>query len=244
MSEQSGNAVVQADVFDALGDLEENSAHVALVDYPWKFDHKNGSGRYETTTAEQRDERGKRLPGIFHMEPDEHFSELLDCLAHVLVDGSWLICFGDDRFQETIREDIKESEFTFRRNWAWSTSELGMGYYGRVNHWPIPVATLGETDRHVRDRGTLFATKARPDVDYPTAKPVELYRYLLEEPVIKEGERVLEPFCGSAPAAAVAAERGLDYWGCDTSKKAVRMAEKRFRQSRLGQQTFGGQSHV
>lgn len=236
--DESEARVVQGDAFELLEGLPSNSAHCAVVDYPWQFDHTDGTGNVQSPTAEERGERGMRLADMFQMEPDEKFGDLLDELARVLVDGSWLFCFADDRFQETVRDMIGDSEFTFRRNWAWSTDQFSMGHYGRVNHWPIPTATLGETDRHVQDRGTLYRTTSKPTCEYPTAKPVGLYRHLLAEPVLKEGERLLEPFCGSAPGASVAAERGLGYWACDTETEAIERAKFRLSQSRLTQPTL------
>lgn len=102
-----------------------------------------------------------------------------------------------------------------------------MGYYGRVDHYPMPVATNGETDRHVTGRGTLISVPNGRDTEYSTGKPVALYRQALESPVIERGERLLEPFCGSAPGAAVAVERDLGYWACDIEADALELARDR-----------------
>lgn len=215
MTEQ---VIEQGDVFDHIQSLEENSADCAVVDYPWEFDTQNGTGRYDDGD-------------IFHMEGDDRVSPLLNELSRVLRPGSWLIFFADDRFVDVVRSGLRESDFTFRRNWAYSTDEFGMGYYGRINHWPVPVATLGDTDRYVTDRGTLFRQKARPECDYQTAKPVDLYRDLLASPVVRDNDRLLEPFCGSGPGAAVAVERGIDYWGCDVNPDAVKRTKERLQQT-------------
>lgn len=77
--------------------------------------------------------------------------------------------------------------------------------------------------------GTLYSIPKGRRTAYPTGKPVELYRQLLQPPVIEDGEALLEPFCGSAPGAAVALERGLDYVGTDISEEAVELAWDRLR---------------
>lgn len=241
--------VVQADAFEALNDLEADSAHAAVVDYPWRFAARNGAGRFDYVNKvrpEAGEVEGLRDPdaedAMFDMESDDRVAELLDVLAEPLVDGSWLLFFADDRFQDVVRDAMDvHDEWVFRRNWAWTPQRMGMGYYGRVSHYPIPVATLGETERYVKDRGTLYSVDGRADSEYSTAKPVDLYRQLLAEPVLRDGERLLEPFCGSAPGAAVAAERGLDYWGCDVHSEAVEHARGHLQQSRL---VTGGGSDV
>lgn len=226
------DTIVQGDAFEALTELEADSAHAAVIDFPWEFDAENGNERY----SYDRDEDSVE-DALFAMEGDSRLPELLTELARVLVDGAWIIFMADDEFQDPVRDALRESAFTFRRNWAWTPESMGMGYYGRVDHYPMPVATLGDTDRYVSDRSTLFRVPGGRQTDYPTGKPVDLYRQLLRPPVIEDGERLLEPFCGSGPGAAVAAERGLGYWGCDISETATETARDRLETPRLTGQT-------
>jgi len=230
--------VIHGDAFEALTELADDSAHAAVVDYPWQFEIQNGTGRFEFRNATRGADEGCRNPDndevMFDMAPDERFVDVLSELSRVLADGAWLFCMADDRFQEVVRDGIRESEFTFRRNWAWTPKNMGMGYYGRVDHYPIPTATNGETERYVQDRGTLVEVPGGREVDYPTGKPAELYRQLLAQPVLADDERLIEPFCGSGPGAAVAASRGLDYWGCDVDVDAVEMTRERLQQTGLG----------
>lgn len=220
-----------ADAFEALAELPDDYAHAAVVDYPWNFDYENGTNRMGYDREEHADSDNTPM---FEMAEDEALPILLDELERVLVDGAWLFCFADDRFQDVVRDSLRDAdELVFRRNWAWTPGRMGMGYYGRVSHYPIPAATNGETERYVQDRGTLISVDGRAESEYSTAKPVGLYRQLLAEPVLEDGERLLEPFCGSAPGAAVASERGTAYWGCDVREDAVEMARDHFQQSRL-----------
>lgn len=237
-----GTAVLHGDAFEALAKLPDEYAHAAVVDYPWEFSIQNGTGRYEYRGNPRGRGEGDRDPDhdeiMFAMESDDRVPELLDELARVLVDGAWLITFADDRFVDVMRTALRDSAFTFRRNWAWTPDSMGMGYYGRIDHYPMPVATLGETDRYVKDRPTLFRVPGGRDTEWPTGKPVDLYRQVLESPVLRDGERLLEPFCGAAPGAAVAHERGVGYWGCDVDVEAVETARARFEQQRLSQEWF------
>lgn len=221
--------VAHGDAFDALAELPDDYGHAAIVDYPWEFDYENGTNRM----GFDREAHADSNP-MFEMADDKAMAHLLGELERVLVDGGWLICMADDRFQDIVRDAMRDADrLTFRRNWAWTPGRMGMGYYGRVSHYPMPVATNGDTERYVQDRGTLYTADGRAESDYPTAKPVELYRELLADPVLQPGDRLLEPFCGSAPGASVAAERGLDYWGCDVDADAVAHAREQFNQTRL-----------
>jgi DNA modification methylase len=228
---EGDRTVVHGDAFQALGELPSDYAHAAVVDYPWQFNYENGTNRMGYD-REKHAADGKTP--MFEMAEDEALSVLLDEIERVLVDGAWLFCFADDRFQDVVRESLRDAEqLAFRRNWTWTPGRMGMGYYGRVNHYPIPVATNGETKRYVQDRGTLITVDGRAESDYSTAKPLAVYRALLAPPVLHTDERILEPFCGSAPGAAVAAERNLSYWGCDVNPDAVELARDHLRQSRL-----------
>ena len=230
--------VLQGDALEHLSDLEENSAHAAVVDYPWKFEIQNNTGRFETRNAPRGTGAGDRDleddTRMFDTLPDKGYTVVLEELSRALEPGSWLVSMADDRFQDVVRESIRDHpEWILRRNWAWTPGSMGMGTYGRVSHYPIPVATLGETSRYVRDRGTLFEVRGGRNTEYPTGKPVELYREILRAPVVYDGERLLEPFCGSGPGAVVAAERDLEYWGCDVDVDAVEITKDRFAQQRL-----------
>lgn len=233
--------IIEGDAFEELAILPDDHGHAAIVDYPWRFAAKNGAGRFNyvnkiyPTGGEGENVRDPAAEdAMFNMESDDRVPELLDLLADKLVDGAWLLFFADDRFQDVVRDAMRDhDEWVFRRNWAWSPESMGMGYYGRINHYPIPVATLGETDRKVKSRPTLYSIPGGRDTEWDTGKPVELYRRLLAPPVLHDGERLLEPFCGGAPGAAIAVERGLDYWGCDLKKEAIEMARNHYDQTRL-----------
>jgi len=242
----SERTVHHGDAFGKLVELPEDHAHAAVVDYPWEFEVQNGAGRFEYRRLPgQGDGEGDRdiarEDAMFKMADDEAVTTVLDELSSVLVDGAWIIFMADDRFQEVVRDAMRDVDgIILRRNWAWTPESMGMGYYGRIDHYPMPVATVGETDRYVSDRSTLFPVPGGRQTDYPTGKPVELYRELLAPPVIRDGERLLEPFCGSGPGAAVAAERGLSYWGCDVDIDAVEVARTHLEQDRLAAYADGG----
>ncbi|MFC7140039.1 DNA methyltransferase [Halosimplex aquaticum] len=237
------SGVEHGDVFDLLPSLEADFGHAAVVDFPWQFNADNGSGRFESTGSDREFE-------VYQTEENDRLADVLDALSRVLVDGAWVFVFADDDTVPEFRECVEESPFTYRRTCVWDREKFGMGYYHRVQHYPILTATNGETDRYIQGRGTVYRALKHDgeasDSDYPTGKPVKLYRQMLAEPVLDDGERLLEPFCGHGPGAAVAAERGIDYWGADTNPEAVEQARQHLEQTRLTEglvtATDGGES--
>ncbi|PSQ06135.1 hypothetical protein BRC97_07085 [Halobacteriales archaeon QS_6_71_20] len=231
MTDAPETTIRQGDVFELLPSVETDSAHAAIVDYPWQFSAQNGTGRFGNDGSKGFD--------AFHTEPHDRLADVLEELSRCLVDGAWVFVFADDDTVPEFREHVVDSPLTYRRTLAWDREKFGMGTYHRVQHYPILAATNGDTQRYVRDRGTVFRAQAHdgnyPTRQYPTGKPVELYRQLLEPPVLQSGERLLEPFAGSAPGAAVASERGLSYWGADTNPEAVDHATDHHQQSRLSE---------
>lgn len=227
-----GRAIQQGDVFELLPGLEENSAHAAVVDFPWKFNGDNGTGRFQSTTDSRDFE-------VYPTEDNDRLADVLEELSRILVPGAWVYVFADDDTLPEFRGQVEDSPLTYRRTVVWDREKFGMGYYHRVQHYPIIAATNGDTERYVQSRGTVYRaarndfTAVHNDDAYPTSKPVELYRGLLAAPVLESGERLLEPFCGTAPGAAVAAERDLEYWGADKNPDVVQSAESTFEQQRL-----------
>jgi DNA modification methylase len=234
MTEQSIGRVEHGDVFELLPSLETGFGHAAVVDFPWTFNGDNGTGRFEFTEADREFE-------VYQTEENDRLADVLDELARVLVDGAWVFVFADDDTQPEFRECLEDSPLTYRRTCVWDREKFGMGYYHRVQHYPILTATNGETDRYIQGRGTVYRaarndfTAVYNDDAYPTSKPVKLYRQMLAKPVLKDGERLLEPFCGTGPGAAVTAQRGLGYWGADTNPDAVERARQQLEQTRLTQ---------
>lgn len=227
-----GQTVARGDAFALLDDLPDDHGHAAVVDYPWEFNGDNGTGRFQSTNDSRDFE-------VYQTEDNGRLAEVLEELSRTVVEGGWVFVFADDDTEPEFRRHLEESPLTYRRTVVWDREKFGMGYYHRVQHYPILTATNGDTDRYIQGRGTVYRaarndfTAVYNDNAYPTSKPVKLYREMLASPVLEPGERLLEPFCGTAPGAAVAAERGLGYWGADTNPDVVETARQHLEQQRL-----------
>jgi DNA modification methylase len=220
-----GRSLCRADAFDAVDELQAESAQAAVVDFPWTFSNQDRAGAANNENPED-----------WQMVENDRFPDFLESLRPALVDGAWIFVFADDDVLPAFREAVEDS-FSFRKTLIWDTERMGLGYYYRSQHGYVLAATVGETDRHPTATSTVFSSPApqrEPGSSdaYPTEKPAGLLEEILR-PVVEPGERVLEPFCGSAPTLEAARTLNLQYWGADVSTDALQRARKRDEQTTL-----------
>lgn len=215
--------IVNADAFEHLGELPSDSAHAGIIDYPWQFDTSNNTNRFGQGDASDGDSQ------IYYMEPHDRLTELCTLLSEVLVEGSWCYFFADDEVLPEIRKVVSEHpELERRQTVYWDSVHFGMGYYHRVQVYPVVTATVGSTQRYVQGRGTLYRVAQKGSAtEYHTEKPAELYREMLAEPVLEGGERLLEPFAGTAPGARAAHALDVDCISIERSEHAHALARER-----------------
>jgi len=227
----SGEAeVMQLDAFQAIRQLQQDSFHAAVIDYPWEFDTENGTDRFghDQSTGDS---------DLYVTDDEEGLRRILFHTEYVVKPGGWVFVFADDETYPTFRDLVEETDGLERRQTVyWDSDSMGMGYYHRVQTYPIITATVGDTERYVQGRPNIYRAKHHsPSAEYHTMKPVELYRELLAPPVVEEGENVLEPFAGTFPSGVVAQERGFNALGWEIREDALEIA-----QDRLNQQTLTG----
>lgn len=218
-------AIVNGDAFGLLEGLSDGFGQAAVVDYPWEFANGSRPGQREHENSED-----------WTMQDNDRLGAVLSEVRRVLAPGSWVFVFADDDVYPAFRR-ATERALEFRKTLIWDTERIGTGHYFRGRHQYILAATAGDTDRYVTDVPTVLEAPAKGREPgetgvYPTEKPASLYRQFIA-PVVKPGERILEPFCGSAPGLEVAKSLGCTYWGCDISDDALRRAR-----GRKGQSTF------
>jgi site-specific DNA-methyltransferase (adenine-specific) len=66
----------------------------------------------------------------------------------------------------------------------------------------------------------------RSDNSYPTMKPTKLLRRLLA-PVVRSGDRIIDPFCGSGPVVDAATALGCSFVASDISTRAFEVTKAR-----------------
>lgn len=219
------HVVDEGDAFALLEDLPDDHAHAAVVDYPWRFVNQDRPGRASHENTED-----------WTMQDNADLETALSELPRVLHPGAWVFVFADDDTLPMFRAAV-ESTLEYRKTLIWDTKRIGNGHYFRSRHGYILAATNGDTDRYVTATPTVLeaaAPQREPGetTEYPTEKPTALYHEFLD-PVVNQRERIIEPFCGTAPALEVAKSTQCDYWGCDISPDALRRAREREEQTTL-----------
>lgn len=215
----------KADAFEEMKHLEEDFASCAVVDFPWEFDTENGANRYGY-------DRSNREDDLYEVVSSENLEFTLEHLGRIVEDGGWIFIFADDEKYPMFRECVESSELIRRQTVYWDSEVVGMGYYHRVQAYPIVCATNGETERRLTSRSNIYRERhIGQNSEYMTEKPVGLLEQMLEPPVLEKGETVFEPFAGTFPAGVVAARRECGALGFDVDDRALEIAKERVEQN-------------
>lgn len=127
----------------------------------------------------------------------------------------------------------EEAGFRFWKPIIWDKVAMGMGYHWRAQHEMILFFEKGKRKLNNLGVSDVIPVKRVRD-GYPTEKPVELLRILIENST-QPGELVVDPFMGSGSTGVAALETGRAFLGSDTSQKAFDIAENRLLRAFLGE---------
>lgn len=94
----TGRLAILGDAFDKLPELDDNSAHAGVVDYPWEFASDDGTGYFGNSGTPNREFNA------FATEDVEKVVGVLNELSRVLVPGSWVFVFADDECYPEFRD--------------------------------------------------------------------------------------------------------------------------------------------
>lgn len=69
---------------------------------------------------------------------------------------------------------------------------------------------------------------------HPTAKPIELYAYLLRT-FAQKGDKIIDTHLGSGSSRIAAYKMGFDFFACEINETYVKLSEERFRRECFGE---------
>lgn len=203
---------VVGDALDVLADTAAESARLVHLDDAWA--------------------RPKRCGGM-GVEYPTHGLEtsyaIVDACWRVLEPGGWLIADADDWFKLQL-EDYLCTEYGnvaetyegggYRRTGCvvYQRSDGGVdrggaGMYLRNAGYPVVFAHKGETET-VYEAARQIARRPSSDWDWHSVKPLQPYLAWVEA-LCGDGDRVVEPCAGTAPASVAAERLGLDWLAAD-----------------------------
>ena len=126
----------------------------------------------------------------------------------------------------------------WRQHLVWHKGgAVGMGDLKRTWKpcWELIQIARNTPLRHKRDVAVLsYPILPRDLKDHPTAKPVALLRYLIEQ-LTDEGDLVLDPFAGIGSTAVACQQSGRHFTGCEIDETFYKFAKERLRETVVGQ---------
>jgi site-specific DNA-methyltransferase (adenine-specific) len=180
--------LVEADARLWLPTLASASADLIVTDPPYRF--QRGQTYFRVWFEELRDDE---WPVIF--------SELF----RILKPNRHAYVFCDDRVRPLFDAAAAEAGFRRHRPLIWDKEWLGLGSDAwRSRYELIAWYEKGQRAGNFKNRANVLRAR-RPHRGYPTEKPVEVLRALIEQASLP-GELVVDPFCGSGNVGRAARE--------------------------------------
>lgn len=161
----------------------------------------------------------------FEIFRNERFPELFAECYRVLRDDRHMYFWCDQETMFVARPLLEAAGFKWWAPLVWDKQAIGMGYHYRCRHEFILFVEKGA--RRLADLGVAnILTSKRIVGGYPTEKPVDVHRTLIEQST-RPGELVIDAFMGSGSAGVAAVECGRAFAGNDLSVDAVNLALSR-----------------
>jgi len=166
-----------------------------------------------------------RLQSWFDIFPNARFPELFAAAFRALRRDAHLYLICDQETMFVVKPMGEAAGFTFWKPLIWDKQTIGMGYHYRSRYEVVLFFEKGE--RKLNDLGMADVIAAKRVRDgYPTEKPVELLRPLIEQST-RPGEVVADCFTGSGSCGEAALRAERRFLGCDVSSETARNASTR-----------------
>lgn len=211
----------QGDAITWLRSLPDESVDLIVTDPPYESLEKHR--KVGTTTRLKHSKASSN--DWFSIFGNERFPELFAECFRVLRSNSHLYLFCDQETMFVAKPEGERAGFRFWKPLVWDKMKIGMGYHYRARYELILFFEKGK--RRLSDLSIPDVIEA-PRVwrGYPTEKPVEVSEVLIAQSSA-EGELVVDPFCGSASTGVAALTLRREFWGCDLSPEAIKVARRR-----------------
>ncbi len=222
--------IIQGDCLEVMAtSVPESSIDVVLVDPPFSSGtRKEGS-------------KGIRRSMVRSIEDSEWFgtdSQTTNGFVwlmrqnalrwkRLLKRGGHAFVFIDWRMYPHLSAAIESADFRHKGTLVWDKTYFGMGDCFRNQHEFILHFTSGMGRKASRaDVGNVISCPPVRDGLHPNEKPVALLKNILSV-VGREGDRVLDPFCGSGSTGVAAVQLGMSFVGIELDPEFVAMTERR-----------------
>ncbi|EPW0777280.1 DNA-methyltransferase [Escherichia albertii] len=206
--------VNQLDAVEWLKTLPSGSVDLFVTDPPYESLEKHR--KIGTTTRLKVSKSSSNE--WFSIFPNSRFGELLAEMYRVLKNNRHLYIFCDQETMFHLKPIAEEAGFKFWKPIVWNKMVIGMGYHYRAKYEFVLFFEKGK--RKLNNLGIPDILEAKRVMrGYPTEKPVDLIKILIEQSTI-QGESVCDPFFGSGSTLIAAAELDRTFLGTDISPSA------------------------
>ncbi len=219
--------VYRLDAVEWLRTLPNDCTDLVITDPPYESLEKHRA--IGTTTRLKRSKSSSN--DWFAIFPNVRFEELFAEIWRILKRNSHFYLFCDAETMFVAKPIAEKVGFKFWKPIVWDKKKIGMGYHYRSRHEFILFFEKGK--RKLSNLGTPDVLEVPRIINgYPTEKPVELSRVLIEQSSVI-GEHVVDPFMGTASVGAAAVALGRTFWGNDISEKSLDIARERLISAQL-----------
>jgi site-specific DNA-methyltransferase (adenine-specific) len=211
----------QGDAIEWLKTLPDESVDCVNTDIAYESLEKH---RKVGTTTRLKVSNGSSNEW-FEIFRNTRFPELFRECYRVLKRDRHFYFYCDQETMFIAKPEGEKAGFKFWKPLVWEKGSIGMGYHFRSRYEFILFFEKGK--RKLNDLGIADVLPVKKIFNgYPTEKPVELNRILIEQST-QPGEIVIDPFMGSASSGEAALKTGRSYWGNDLSSKSLEVATAR-----------------
>lgn len=218
------SVVVHQDATELLRSLSRGSVQVVITDPAYESLEKHRTGS----------EKCRRLRNWFPIFHNNRYPDFFKAAYRAMAKNSHLYIMCDEETADVVKPIGVAAGFKYWKACVWDRVMRGTGYHYANTHEFVLFFEKGKMQLNDRKhisivRGIQSVRGGKPAHKdgmrqlgdaYPTEKPVELYRYFIENSALP-GDLVVDPFCGSGNSALAALSLGCDYIGGDVSKAAV-----------------------
>lgn len=228
--------VALADCIDWLKAIETESVDLICCDSAYaSLEKHRATGTTTRLTADW-----------FEVIPNERWPELMrECYRVLKRDAHAYFMADEETTHDVTKPAARAAGFTFWKSLTWVKTKgypipdelvhedvrIGMGYHWR--NAEERVAFLEKGKRRLNHLGWScvlpYPRVAEADVGrkpYPTEKPVELLKRLIENSS-DPGDLVIDPFMGSGSTGEASLRLGRRFAGCDIDQRAVDLTRRR-----------------
>jgi site-specific DNA-methyltransferase (adenine-specific) len=209
------------DAVDWLRSLPDASVDLVVTDPPYESLERHRA--VGTTTRLKRSKASSNR--WFDIFPNARFPDLFREAYRVLRRDRHLYLFCDAETMFVAKPLGEAAGFRFWKPLVWDKQVMGLGYHYRARYEFVLFFEKGK--RKLHDLGVPDLLSARRVFGgYPTEKPVELSRILVEQST-RPDELVIDPFVGSGSTGVAALGLGRRFAGSDTCAEAIEVASGR-----------------